>query len=189
MGRNRRFVWQAGWCLLAAGSVALGLSACGGSDGGGTPMTPTPTPTPCTQEVLFQENGPIPSLGAVFEDFSVPRPGRLDVTMDWTNNDSPVGFFLVPANTCGTIEEFNARTCDFVIRSEPSTQKPRLISMSDFTQGNYRWIIANYAEEQESVALEIVLSEGSCPALAGGGPGASARDEEAVRPVRQFLPN
>lgn len=123
------------------------------------------------------------------DDFSVPRPGRLDVTMDWTRDDSPVGFFLVPANTCTTIEEFNARTCDFVVRAEPSTVKPLLIATPDFNQGNYRWIIANFDGEQESVALEIVLSEGSCPALAGGGPEAPAREPEAAPTVRRFLHN
>jgi hypothetical protein len=189
MSVTRRFVWRVGWCLLAAGAVSMGLAACGGSDGGGTPTTPTPapTPTPCAQEVLFQDNGPIPASTLMFDDFSVPRPGRLDITVNWTFDDSRVGFYLVPANTC-TLDEFNNRSCDFEIRAEPSGQKPRLISDS-VTQGNYRWLLANFNDErQESVSLEIVLSEGSCPAHAGGRPDASAWDEETVPVVRGVLP-
>jgi len=178
-------VWRSGWALLLAGALAMGLSACGGSD---TPTAPpAPTPTPCTQEVLFQDNGSVPAGWLIYDDFSVPRPGRLDVTMDWTNAESPVGFYLVPANTC-SLEEFNGRSCEFVIRSEPSSAKPRLISTPNFTQGNYRWIVANFSEEDESLALEIVLSEGACAALAGGRPSASAQEgvnTPAARGARQ----
>jgi hypothetical protein len=134
-----------------------------------------------------QNNGAVPGLTIIYGDFSVPRPGRLDVTMDWTNSESAMGLYLVPANTC-TLDEFTARSCDFVIRSEPSATKPRLISTPNFTQGNYRWLIGNFSEEQESAALEIVLSEGECPALSGGGPDASALEESAPT-VRRALPN
>jgi hypothetical protein len=138
--------------------------------------------------VLFQNNGIVPASTAVRDEFSVPRNGRLDVTMDWTIDASPMGFYLVPANTC-TLEEFNARTCDFVIRSEPSAAKPRLISTPNFTAGNYGWIVTNFGEDQESVALEIVLSEGSCPALASGRPGASAMEDGSALTVRYLLHN
>ena len=120
--------------------------------------------------------------------FSVPRGGRLDVTMDWTNAASAVGFYLVPVNTC-TVDEFNARTCDFLIRSEPSNVKPRLISEPNFSAGNYRWIVGNFSDEQESVALEIVLSEGDCAALAGGRPSVSRQEGISTRPLQRALHN
>ena len=106
----------------------------------------------------------------------MPDSGRLDVTLDWTNASSLVGFYLVPANTC-TLDEFNARSCNFLIRSE-TTVKPRKISTPNFNAGNYRWIIGNFSEAQESVSLQIVLSKGACAAL-GAPPSASDRANEA----------
>jgi hypothetical protein len=109
----------------------------------------------------------------VFDDFSVSDSGRLDVTLDWTHTSSEIGFYLVPVNTC-TADEFNARACNFLIQSEPSPTKPRTISKSNFNAGNYRWLIANFSSEKESVSLQIVLSKGDCPAIAGEDPSALA---------------
>ena len=163
-------------CLWGAGLAAC-LAACGG--GGSSPTTtptPAPTPTPCTQNTIVQESGGISGRTLVYDDFSVPDSGRLDVTLDWTDPASLIGFYVVPANTC-TLNEFNSRTCNFLITSETTT-KPRKISSSNFSAGNYRWMVANYSEAQESVSLLIVLSKGSCPAL-GGMPSASQRTDES----------
>jgi hypothetical protein len=107
-------------------------------------------------------------------DFSVPDSGRLDITMDWTNPASPIGIYLVPANTC-TLAEFNTRSCNFLVSSEPSSVKPRKISVPNFNAGNYRWIIANFSTNDESISYQFVLSKGSCPALAGAVPSVSGR--------------
>jgi hypothetical protein len=153
------------WSYLLAAGLVAGLAACGG-DGGppGGPGTPAPTPTPCTQTTLDQGPVPLDPRTLVYDDFSVPDTGRLDITVDWTVASSMIGVYLVPANTC-TLQEFNARTCNFVVRSEVTT-KPRKISTPNFAAGNYRWIIANFAQVQESASLLIVLSKGECPALA-----------------------
>ncbi|HEX6738782.1 MAG TPA: hypothetical protein VF310_10935 [Vicinamibacteria bacterium] len=119
---------------------------------------------PCTQSVLVQESGPIDGLTLLYDDFSVPEGGRLDVTLDWTNASSPIGFYLVPANTCGDVDAFNARNCNFLITSETTT-KPRKVSRADFAAGNYRWLIGNFSDNEESVSLQIVLSKGSCAAF------------------------
>jgi len=171
---------------LAAG-LAISLASCGenpvtqtcpAGTTGSPPncTTPPPPPPPCTQTTLVQDSGGIPGRTLVYDDFSVPDSGRLDVTLDWTNATSQMGFYLVPANTC-TLEEFNARTCNFVIRSE-TTVKPRKISTPNFTAGNYRWIVGNYSDEDESISLQIVLSKGTCAAL-GVAPSASDRAEDA----------
>ncbi len=162
---------------LAGMALAASLAACSSDPNPVVQSTPAPTPTPCTQTSLVQESGGIPGQTLVYDDFSVPDSGRLDVTMDWTVATSQVGLYLVPANTC-TLEEFNARTCNFLIRSETTT-KPRKISTPNFAAGNYRWMVGNYSEDQESVSLQIVLSKGNCPALAGGVPSASSRTDEA----------
>jgi hypothetical protein len=161
---------------LAACVLAISLTACGGSGEKIVNPTPAPTATPCTQTTLIQDSGGIPGTALVYDDFSVPDSGRLDVTMDWTNAASQLGFYLVLANTC-TLDEFNAGSCNFLIRSE-TTVKPRKISTANFSAGNYRWMIGNYSDAEESVSLQVVLSKGGCPAL-GSGPSASDRTDGA----------
>jgi hypothetical protein len=102
-----------------------------------------------------------------YNEFSVPDSGRLDITVDWTNASSKIGVYVVPTNTC-TLDQFNARSCNFLVRSEPSNMKPRKISTPNFAAGNYRWLIAS--DSVESISLQIVLSKGSCAALTGGQP-------------------
>jgi hypothetical protein len=187
MRRIRCTVWRSGWALLLAGALVVGLSACGGSDTPTSTPTPSPTPTPCTQEVIYQDNFPVPSQHLIFDQFSFPRPGRIDITVNWTFDESPMGFYLVPAGTCNTIEEFVGGACDFLIRSE-SGGKPRRISVANFEAGNYRWFVGNAnPEADEQVSLQIVISEGSCPALAGGLPSVSAAGDP-VPAIRRMVP-
>jgi hypothetical protein len=172
---------------MLGAALATSLASCGGgvtdtcpAGTTGSPpncATPPPPPPPCTQTSLIQESGGIPGRTLVYHDFSVPESGRLDVTLDWTFATSQVGFYLVPANTC-TLDEFNAASCNFLVRSEPSAVKPRKISTPNFTAGNYRWMIGNYSGEDESVSLQIVLSKGGCAAL-GSAPSASDRTDGA----------
>ena len=167
---------------VVGSALALSLAGCGGSNDGPTAAptpVPTPTPTLCTQTNVAQDAGGIPGRTLVYDDFSVPDSGRLDVTMDWTNASSQVGFYLVPVNTC-TLEEFNANTCTFLIESETMV-KPRKISTANFAAGNYRWMVANYSEGDESVSLQIVLSKGTCPAL--GVPPAASERSGIARPA------
>jgi hypothetical protein len=57
------------------------------------------------------------------------------------------------------------------------TTKPRKISTPNFAAGNYRWLVANYASQQESMSLQIVLQKGTgCAPQAGGAPSAASRD-------------
>jgi hypothetical protein len=131
----------------------------------------------CTQTVILSDGGPTNARTLYSDDFSVPDSGRFDMTVDWTNASSAIGVYLTPANTCD-LAEFNARTCNFIVRSEPSAQKPRKISTPNFAAGNYRWLIANFSTTDESVSFQFVLSKGtSCPALTGGAPSAHASDE------------
>ena len=187
--------WRSVGALLAMVIAAATLGACGGGPEVSEVCTPPKTGSPpncvcptgmrpegdtcvtdCTTTNVAQDSGGIPAQTLVYDDFSVPDSGRLDVTLDWTVASSPIGFYLVPANTC-TLDEFNARSCSFLIRSE-TTVKPRKISTPNFNAGNYRWIIGNFSESQESVSLQIVLSKGACAAL-GAPPSASDRAHEA----------
>jgi hypothetical protein len=115
----------------------------------------------------------------------VPDTGRLDITVDWTNASSDIGVYLVPANTC-TLEEFNARSCNFLVLSDPSRVKPRKISTPNFNAGNYRWLLANYSDNDESVSFQFVLSKGSCAALTGGEPTAFSGGDHPS-PIRRAI--
>ena len=76
-------------------------------------------------------------------------------TSPWTGPiaSSLMGFYLVPANTC-TVDEFNARSCNFVVRSEPvERQAAQDLARRTSPPGNYRWIVAQLRAEQESVVV------------------------------------
>ena len=167
--------------LAGLGSVVIGLTGCGG-DGRppgcppgqvGVPPDCGPPPNPCTQSTIYSESGPIEKETLQYFDFSVPDTGRLDMTLDWTHASSPMGLYLVPVNTC-TLNQFNSRTCNFLVRSEPSSTKPKRVSAQNLAAGNYRWMVANFSDVKESVVLQIVLSKGECAPLAGAQPAESA---------------
>jgi hypothetical protein len=186
--RGKMLDWRRSRSYLAATAAAALLGACGGSNGPGkcpdgtTGVPPNcmsiqVSPPPCTQTTVESGAGPVKPSTLYHFDFSVPDSGRLDITLDWTTPANAFGIYLVPVNTC-TLAEFNARSCDFLVRSE-STMKPRKISVANFNAGNYRWLIANFSNNDESISYQFVLSKGSCPALAGAAPSVSARDAEA----------
>ena len=180
--RNETRRWR-GWHLVAAAALALTAGACGG-DGptetcpagttGSPPNCRDITP-PCAQSQLFQTPVMVPARWLIYEDFSVTQDGRLDVTLDWTNPENVMGFYLVPVGTC-TLEEFNERTCEFLIRGEPAGQKPRRL-LAQVNAGNYRWMVGNPQDVDESASLQIVLSTGDCPLPgAAAGPTGSGQD-------------
>jgi len=175
---------------LAAAALALAMGACGGNDVvetctppkvGSPPNCACPSGTlepdcrvDCTQTSVLQDGTAVESGWVIWDEFSVPDSGRLDTTLDWTHATSEIGFYVVPAGTCTTLEAFNARSCNFLVRSEPTTTKPRKISTPNFAAGNYRWLIANYGEDDESASFQMVLSKGTgCGPMAGGAPSAS----------------
>lgn len=154
---------------LAAGlCLAMMIPACGGGGSSATPVTTTTT-VPCTQTILFEGGGPAPA-NTLFPavPFNFTSTGRLDVILDWTSPTSPIGVYVVPINTC-TLDQFNARTCNFVIRSEPSSVKPRKSSASGVAAGNYLLLIANFGAQDESASTQIIFSSATCPPLSIGG--------------------
>jgi hypothetical protein len=164
--------WKRSLSYVAVAAVAASLGACKGPTNPqlcpagttGTPPNCTPTPPPCTTTVVEAGSGPAVAHTLYFFDFPVPDSGRLDVTMDWTNPASRVGIYLVPANTCD-LDTFNARSCTFLVRSEPSSVKPRKISVPNFSAGNYRWLMGTFSDTDESISYQFVLAKGSCAAL------------------------
>jgi hypothetical protein len=111
--------------------------------------------------MVYSTSGPVEDDTLQYFDFSVPDTGRLDMTLDWTIASSRMGLYLVPANTC-TLDQFNARSCNFLVQSEPPGPKPRKASAASITAGNYRWMVGNFSDKKESVSLQIMLSKGEC---------------------------
>lgn len=160
--------------LLLLGVIAV--SACG--DGGTGPSAVAPPPAPvCTRSTLYQGPlGQVPAMVLLRAPLPPISAGRLDVTVDWTFPDSRVAVFLVAAGQC-TLEQLNARSCDFLIRSE-SGAKPRRVSSGSLAAGNYDLLVGNGGSQDESMSAELVLSSPACPAVAaetpqatGNGPG------------------
>jgi len=118
------------------------------------------------QTVLFQGNADLEAGFAAGQEFTVPSPpaGRLDVVVDWTFAQTPLGIYVFQG-TCN-LDQFAARTCNFLLASEPSQAKPRLASVSNAPAGTYTLLIANFGSLNESLAAQIVLRSATCPALA-----------------------
>ena len=159
--------------------------------GGGGASTPTPAASPsaapgaaCSQTVLFQGTGVVAAGGAAGQEFTVPSSAdtRLDVATDWSSPSSLIGVYVV-SGACG-LDAFNARTCTFLLRSEPSGVKPRVLSASNVAPGTYTLVVADFTTFDESLAVQVVLSNATCTPVAGGLPGAAATPE---RPLKGWL--
>jgi hypothetical protein len=163
-------VSKRGWTL----SVALLLPSCGSGGSTPTPVPSASTPPACSQTLLFQGSAALQSGFAVTQDFSVSSTTdtRLDVLVDWTSAASAIGVYVFQG-AC-SVDQFIARTCTFVVRSEPPAAKPRRVSAPNVAVGNYTLVIANLGAQDEAIAAQIVLSNTTCAPLAFGPAGTAA---------------
>ena len=161
--------------VLAAG--------CGGdSDSPTVTPVPSPTPVPCSQaSVLGPLQGSIPSLFVVKESFATSSAGRVDVFVDWTFADSPIGVYVVLGNC--DLDQFNARSCNFLLRSEPPGTKPRRVSVPNMAAGTYDLLIANFADVDESASTQVFLSTGSCAPFSASPPSGTAVRQAPARAI------
>ncbi len=165
---------------IASVLIAVLLAACGSSLP--TVVIPTPTPTPCNQTNLAEGAGPVAAKTLAAHSFSTFAIGRVDVRVDWTFPASPIGVYLVQQGSC-TIDQFNARTCSFLIQSEPPGPKPRILSAFDVPADHYQVLAANYAARDESVSLQVILSSSGCAAVATSSLGRTVRDRIGWEPI------
>jgi len=116
------------------------------------------------------------SFVVVTAPFTAGTAGRLDVFVDWTFATTPIAVYVV-RGTC-SLEQLNARTCDFVLRSEAATTpKPRKLSAPNVAAGNYLLIVGNAGTQDEASSAVIQVSSASCPAFAAAGTVAQSAGE------------
>jgi hypothetical protein len=180
--------------VVAAGALAFAmmLGGCGDDDctknpnGPGCPVKTTlATPPPVVRSVIQASAHSLPSSTLWVNEFTTPKNGTLDITVDWTFASSPIGVYVV-REAC-TLDDFNARACKFVTTSE-TLQKPRKITLPGFTAGTYQILIGNFADVDESFSYEIGLTTGGTASSASAGQ-AGARDPRirgALRIVVSF---
>ena len=89
--------------------------------------------------------------------------------------DSPMGVYVVQGSC--NLDQFNARTCNFLIRSDPPGPKPRKVSASNVGPGTYGLLIANFAAVDESASTQVFLSSAGCPPLSASTPSSAALDQ------------
>jgi hypothetical protein len=154
--------------FLAAGSLALGLAACGG---GGDPIvvaTPTPPPTPPPPKTVAQGGQALEVGYAYGFYFNIDATGTLDVTVDYTFPDSLMLVWLAKGRC--TPEQFEAEQCTYLTTSFTGG-KPRKFSVSSQPAGTYTLIVGNLGPKGESFSYAVVFAQSS----AGGTVGASVR--------------
>jgi hypothetical protein len=164
-------------------ALALLIPACGGGSSSSTPVTTTTTTVPCVQTVVRNDTGTIPASTFASITFTFNATARLDVIADWTNASSPIGVY-VTSGSC-TLDQFNARTCNFVIRSEPSTVKPRKLSAPNVAPGSYALSLGNFAAQDESVATQVISSSASCAPIASAPVSAQGSAPSVSRMIRR----
>jgi len=125
--------------------------------------------------VFGPASGSIPARVLDTESFTTNLNGRVDVVLDWTFADSPMGVYVVQGSC--NVDQFNARTCNFLIRSDPPGPKPRKVSASNVAPGTYGLLIGNFANVDESVSTQIFLSSAGCPPLSVSPPSSAALDQ------------
>jgi hypothetical protein len=114
----------------------------------------------CNRTTVLEDQGSLPTRTVVIFPFTTGSVGRLDATVDWTFASSLIGVYIVQG-TC-TLDQFNARTCNFLVRSETGV-KPRKVSAANTNAGDYWLLVANFAEVDESGTAQVILSTLACP--------------------------
>ena len=142
----------------------LALPGCGGSDKVTTQPTPTPTPAPVRSLVTSGTrtiSGPDDKF-TYFRTitFTTPIPGTLEVTVDWTYPTNTLWMFVSSAVCTG--QQFQSCPgagceCPFLVSSQTSTPKPRVLNIPNTTAGSRSLFIWNLGPREESVDFQIYI--------------------------------
>ena len=157
------------------------FAACGGDS------APTnPGPAAPTSRVIGQGTFNLPAPTAE-EAYFVVAPvtdsasGRWEATVDWAISTNFLPMWV--ADSACTVERFAkdecpfeaACECQFALRSETATPKPRVLTLSNAPGGTRTLIVMNMGPREEAVSYRVTLTspgsetgEGFSPQRAGG---------------------
>ena len=176
---------------LAIGTLIV-VAACGGDNNSNSPAAPTtvtPAPAPAPTPRLVQQG--TMNLSAPKDDtvhFSLASitdnaSGRWETTVDWTDPANELWMWV--ANGVCTTQQF-ARDdcpfeatcpCQFTIRSEVATPKPRVLTIPNAPGGTRTLIVVNLGPKEETATYRVMLTPGSTAssvaALSSSGSGVS----------------
>lgn len=163
--------------VVLVGSV-LSLSGCDKS------TTPTVVATPTPGAV----RGVLGTLS--FDRFEtgvyvgIPLPlsqgGILDVTVDWTFNDTWM-YVYIAKGTC-TYDQLAGKTCPYIVSSETQFPKPRVVVTPPITPGTYTLVLYNVEKTKvnrrlgigsdniEAVSFQIGLTVGGAASAQAAAP-------------------
>jgi hypothetical protein len=178
---------------LAIGTLIV-VAACGGDNNSNSPaapttVTPAPAPAPAPTPRLLQQgtmnlsapkDDTVPfSLASITDNAS----GRWETTVDWTDPANELWMWV--ANGVCTTQQF-ARDdcpfeatcpCQFTIRSEVATPKPRVLTIPNAPGGTRTLIVVNLGPKEETASYRVMLTPGSTSssvaALSSSGAGVS----------------
>ena len=181
--------------LLCAIGTLIVVAACGGDNDSNSPaapstVTPAPAPAPTPPSPRLVQQGTM-NLSAPKDDtvhFSLASitdnaSGRWETTVDWTDPANELWMWV--ANGVCTAQQF-ARDdcpfeatcpCQFTIRSEVATPKPRVLTIPNAPGGTRTLIVVNLGPKEETATYRVMLTPGSTAssvaALSSSGAGVS----------------
>ena len=140
-------------CLLAA------FGAC--SDDTPTATTPPVTTTTTTTTTLpaatliAQGSAPILKRQVFYLDVTTPRPGRVDVTVDWSSANNQVLLWLTDRQCSSVL--FERDDCTYLVKSLEGP-KPRTMFATDVAAGTYTLVIANDGPNDDQFPYRVTLT-------------------------------
>jgi hypothetical protein len=163
--------------LLCAIATSMVVAACGGDNASSSPaapttVTPAPAPTPPSPRLVQQGtlNLAAPKDETVYfalASITDNAAGRWETTVDWTDPANELWMWV--ANGVCTAQQF-ARDdcpfeatcpCQFAIRSEVATPKPRVLTIPNATGGTRTLIVVNLGPQEETATYRATLTPGS----------------------------
>ena len=156
--------------LVLGLGILLFVTACGGDSGGSPPSGPstvTPTPRLVQQGTLNLAAPQGDDVYFAVASITDSASGGWEATVDWTNAANEL-WMWVATGSC-TVQQF-ARDdcpfdatcpCQFAVRSEVATPKPRVLTIHNAPGGTRTLIVLNVGPGAETANYRVMLTPAS----------------------------
>lgn len=163
--------------LLKRLAVVLGLVTCAACGGGSNPAaapTPTPPPTPAPPRVVTEASGfSLEQSYVLADNFAIGSAGTLEATIDFTYPQTDLLVWIAKGDC--SFEQWANEQCTYVATSFAGS-KPRKVSATGLTSGNYVILIWNAGPNDESLSYQVLFT---ATGTASGVPAVSSRPASA----------